>query len=316
MSYSCSPIISNSWESRYLVHYTIDFNGISGSGTGDGSDDVAFDMDEEFTSIRLDEAFNLDPRPNFALRLDSDFEAPFEPVFINTALRSDLQLLKALSFKHRRVTTSQPVLKFPSTDFRSWIKEITHSTNADPCCAYGGVLWTGILLRDQWIIICGDHVTIKHPLNIETQSSMISSQRSEVYKDNPPRVKRALTGSEDASTLLNTDHAPLTTAFVTPGTPDCKYHLLEDSIACLCCCWLEQHLVYHASSFDEYLADWIALDRDSSRARGPALFPCHLCSEHRLGCNSVGRHGYLVSRIPSSSKSTYEQSPPVCSLLG
>lgn len=235
------PILASlSFSSPILVksHYqvdTFDADENPGSGTGDGSDEVALDMDEEFTSIRLGEAFNLDPRPNFALRLDADFDAPFEPVFINTALRSNFQLMKALPFKHRKTTTSQPVLKLPSTDFRSWIKEVIHTANADPCYAYGGVLWTGILLRNQWIIISGDHVTNSQPINMDTQSNMISTQRSDVYRDNPPRVKRALTGSEDASTLLNTNHVPLTASFVTPGTPDCKYNLLEDGFACLYC---------------------------------------------------------------------------------
>lgn len=186
-------------------------------------------MDEEFTSIRLGEVLNLDPRPNFALRLDADFDAPFfEPVFLNTALRSDFHLRKALPFK-QRATATQPVLKLPSSEFRSWIKELIHSTEIEPCCAYGGVLWTGILIRNQWIIICGDHVTSKQPLNMETQSSLIANQRNEVYKENQPRVKRALTGSDDTSTLLSTNHASLPASFVTPGTPDCKYNLLEDS---------------------------------------------------------------------------------------
>ncbi|KUJ16216.1 uncharacterized protein LY89DRAFT_77589 [Mollisia scopiformis] len=164
------------------------------TGTGDSSDGYAFDTDEEFTSIRLGDVFNLDPRPNFALRLDADFDAPFEPVFINDALRTDHQLMKAMPFKHRKTTISQPALKLPSTDFRSWIRDVVQLVNTDPSCAYGGVLWTGILVRKQWIIISGDHVTSNQPVLMETQAN--------------------------ANALLNTEPAPYAASFNTPGTPD------------------------------------------------------------------------------------------------
>lgn len=196
-------------------------SGSTQRSTGDGSDSYAFDMDEEFTSIRLGDVFNLDPRPNFALRLDADFDAPFEPVFINTALRSNLQLMKALPFKHRNSPTFQPILKLPTADFRSWIKDLVLQVNPDPSCAYAGVLWTGILLKKQWIIISGDHATSSQPQQMETQASRLASQRQGICKENsPPRPRRALTSSEDANALLNTEPTPLLASFVTPGTPD------------------------------------------------------------------------------------------------
>lgn len=177
-------------------------------------------MDEEFTSIRIGDVFNRDPRPSFALRLDTDYDAPLEPVFINAALRSDHQLMKALPFKPKRSPASQPVLKLPNTDFISWIKDVVHQANTESSFAYGGVLWTGILLQ-QWIIISGDHATANQSLQIEAQASMLSSQRNEIYKGNQPlRPRRALTSSENANAFLNTEPAQVAASFVTPGTPD------------------------------------------------------------------------------------------------
>ncbi|CZR63478.1 related to sensory transduction histidine kinase [Phialocephala subalpina] len=196
-------------------------SGSTQRSTGDGSDSYAFDMDEEFTSIRLGDVFNLDPRPNFALRLDADFDAPFEPVFVNNALRSNLQLMKALPFKRRKPLTPQPIPKLPTADFRSWIKDLNPEANTDPGCAYAGVLWTGILPKKQWIIISGDHATSSQPEQIETQASRLASQRHQIYKENsPPRPRRALTSAEDANALLNIEPIPLLASFVTPGTPD------------------------------------------------------------------------------------------------
>ena len=72
-------------------------------GTRDGSGDHGierfYNVDDEFISLGVGEVFELDPRPTFALKSDSDFDTAFIPVFLNVALRSDRQLTNAIPFK-------------------------------------------------------------------------------------------------------------------------------------------------------------------------------------------------------------------------
>ncbi|KAH9220231.1 hypothetical protein DL95DRAFT_44108 [Leptodontidium sp. 2 PMI_412] len=204
--------------------------------TRDGSDDSGSErfcnVDEELAGICIGELFELDPRPTFALRLDSDFDTAFSPVFLNGTLRSDRQLMNAIPFRPKSHTSDSPP-KFPPSDFQRWIKTVATTDGTTPSFLHAGILWASFRVK-RWIVISGCHVTghVVHdatfdqglsgpPLQSELTNTP-SAQRMEIYrKEDTPRPRRVLSSdSENAGSLLDHKASTLEPAFITPGTPD------------------------------------------------------------------------------------------------
>lgn len=187
--------------------------------------------------ITITEFLELDPRPTFALDLDSNTDAVFNPCFLNAALRDNQQLMHTLPFKP--TPSSQPTSKPHQTEFERWLAAIISSANASPSYTSSGILWTAIRIK-KWVVISGNHITdhvvleppiIGQSLSGQSTSSQSTSsdagnapsvRRTEIYKkEDTPKPRRTLSNENDhAGTLLDHRQGALATSFTTPGTPD------------------------------------------------------------------------------------------------
>lgn len=170
----------------------------------------------------------LDPRPTFALKLESDFDAAFDPVFINQALRSDPSLRSSLPLRPASYL-SRPS-KSGLTNFQQWVKSIARGEGTAPSFLHSGILWTTFRVK-RWVIISGGHL-INEPAQIQSPGQAWhdeparapSARWTEPHSKNDefPRLRRALTSpdAENAGTLLDRKPSTVDAAFVTPGTPD------------------------------------------------------------------------------------------------
>lgn len=207
-------------------------------GTRDGSTDHdverLYNLDEEFATLGIGEVLELDPRPTFALKLDSDFDLLLSPVFINATLRSDRPLRDTIPFKPKSFPSQSPP-KLAPTDFQRWVKIVALTEIPSPSFSHSGTLWTAFRVK-RWIVISGGHAT-GHLVNNTPVSQGVAGQslqnepinipsarRTEIYrKEELPRPRKALTNSENessGSSLLDSKPATLEPSFVTPGTPD------------------------------------------------------------------------------------------------
>jgi hypothetical protein len=117
--------------------------------TGDDSGDGTA---QDFPALEVGQFLELDPRPTFVLNLDSDLDETFEPVFMNSSLHSDHQLLKLLQFRGP-TASSQDEFKAPNTDFNTWIKDIVRLGGlwASTEFPFAGIAWKGFLVK-QYVI--------------------------------------------------------------------------------------------------------------------------------------------------------------------
>lgn len=179
----------------------------------------------------MGEVFELDPRPTFALKSDSDFDTAFIPVFLNVALRSDRQLMNAIPFKPKSHTSLSPPKILPS-EFQRWVKSVATADDTTPSFLHAGILWTSFRVK-SWIVISGCHVTghvneptpDRNPPGPALQSETInnpSARRMEIYRrEELPKPRRVLSNdSDNGSSLLDHKANPLEPSFITPGTPD------------------------------------------------------------------------------------------------
>ncbi|KAL2070764.1 hypothetical protein VTL71DRAFT_13790 [Oculimacula yallundae] len=204
-------------------------------GSGDNGVERFYNVDEEFALTGLGEFLELDLRPTFALKIDTDFETAFTPVFLNASLRSDRQLVNNIPFRPKSHALDSPQ-KFPVTDYQKWIKGIATADDTTPTFLYAGILWTSFRVK-KWIAVCGCHVsghvnndpTPGHGLSKRDGPSMQSepintpsARRMEIYrKEDAPKPRRLVSSdSDNSSSFLVHEDATLRPAFVTPGTPD------------------------------------------------------------------------------------------------
>jgi hypothetical protein len=122
--------------------------------TGDDSGDGTA---KDFTAIEVGQFLELDPRPTFVLNLEADLDEALEPIFMNSSLHSDQQLLKSLQFSVPNAS-SQDQSKTPNPDFNAWIKDIVRlgwlrDSTEFP---FAGIVWKGFLVK-RYVI----HVPIR-----------------------------------------------------------------------------------------------------------------------------------------------------------
>jgi hypothetical protein len=117
--------------------------------TGDDSGDGTA---QDFTAIEVGQFLELDPRPTFVLNLDADLDEALEPIFINSSLHSDQQLLKSLQFSVQN-GSSQDQFKTPNPGFKAWIKGIVQLRGLRASTEFpsAGTFWKGFLVK-QYII--------------------------------------------------------------------------------------------------------------------------------------------------------------------
>jgi hypothetical protein len=110
-------------------------------------DDSGKENAQDFTAIGVGQFLELDPRPTFVLDLEADLDEAFEPVFMNSSLHSDQQLLKSLEFK--LLTTS------PNIEFNGWIKDFVRlgGVRTSTEFSFAGVVWTRFLVKQYVILI-------------------------------------------------------------------------------------------------------------------------------------------------------------------
>ncbi|KAH7411103.1 aerobic respiration control sensor protein arcB [Cadophora sp. MPI-SDFR-AT-0126] len=200
-------------------------------GSGDHGREHFLNVDDEFVSLGVGEVFELDPRPTFALRLDSDFDSAFSPGFLNVALRSDRPLIDTIPLRPKsRVSPASP--KVSPSDFQRWVKNVATADGTTPSFFHVGLLWTSFRVR-SWIVISGCPVT-GHVTDTALDGSLAgpalqsetinnpSARRMDIYrKEDIPKPRRVLsTDSDHARSLLDNKATALEPAFVTPGTPD------------------------------------------------------------------------------------------------
>jgi hypothetical protein len=185
------------------------------------TDDADYGQDEDFVSIGAGELLELDPRPTFALSVDSDFDTPFEPAYLNSSLLSDPYLIKTLSFKTRSLI-QHPTSKVSNSEFKSWVKGTIQRREIGSSYSFAGVLWTAFLLRN-WIIISGDHATTTRPntksLQADPNASSSPGRQTESSSETTHQRPRRVPTNDDNS-LLDNNPGPLEADFQTPGTPD------------------------------------------------------------------------------------------------
>jgi hypothetical protein len=118
----------------------------AGDDSGDGTA-------QDFTAIEVGQFLELDPRPTFLLNLESDLDEALEPVFMNSSLHSDQQLLKSLQFRGP-TASSLDEFKAPNPDFNAWIQDIVRlgGLTASTEFPFAGIVWKGFLVKKY--VIC------------------------------------------------------------------------------------------------------------------------------------------------------------------
>jgi hypothetical protein len=118
----------------------------------DTGDDPGDGTAQDFTAIEVGQFLELDPRPTFVLNLEADLDEALEPVFMNSSLHSDHQLLKSLQFSVPNAS-SQDQSKPTNPDFNAWIKDIVSlgGLRASTEFPLAGVVWKGFLVK-QYVI--------------------------------------------------------------------------------------------------------------------------------------------------------------------
>src|ERR1700758_1230028 len=101
----------NSLDSTAKHSHNEDFSQQRETGVDSGEENS-----QDFTSIGAGQFLELDPRPTFVLDLEANLDEALEPVFMNSSLHSDQQLLKSLQFK-APTHTSEHQLKAPNPAF-------------------------------------------------------------------------------------------------------------------------------------------------------------------------------------------------------
>ena len=129
---------------------------------GDRSDDESATVD--FASVGVKGFLDFDSRPTFVVAQDANFNDGLDPVFLNLSLRSNLQLVKALSIQTKSNSTQLPP-KVSSTEFREWLKDISQLEDLellDPATfSFWGFLWTAFTIQKRWLVISGSNREIK-----------------------------------------------------------------------------------------------------------------------------------------------------------
>ncbi|CZS88736.1 related to sensory transduction histidine kinase [Rhynchosporium graminicola] len=204
-------------------------------GSGDNGVERFYNADDEFAAIPLGEFLELDPRPTFALKTDSDVETAFTPVFLNASLRSDRKLMNRLPFRRRSHASGSPP-EIPTTDFQGWVNNIATVDETAPTFLHAGILWTSFRVK-RWVIVSGCHVSgqvVNDPTArpgvsggdgtpiLSESSNSPSARRLEIYRREEFMKPRRIvsSGSDNGNSLLDQQDATLEPAFLTPGTPD------------------------------------------------------------------------------------------------
>lgn len=117
--------------------------------TGDDSGDGTA---QDFTAMEVGQFLELDPRPTFVLNLEADLDEALEPIFMNSSLHSDQQLLNSLQFSVPNASP-QDQFKTPNPDFNAWIKDIVRlgGLRASIEFPFAGIVWKGFLVK-QYVI--------------------------------------------------------------------------------------------------------------------------------------------------------------------
>ena len=177
-------------------------------------------LDNDFAVIGIGALLEQDPRPTFALNLDTNVNDIFVPGFVNKAFQSYPQLKNILPFKTTPGSPLSP--KLPSADFKQWIRDLAHHDES-PFSApfkYCGFAWIGFKIQSRWLIVSGQESYEKsafegrslRPIN----GSAAPQRNPNTDWDHPLRVKNIRTISNDS--ISSDDSLP--PSFVTPGTPD------------------------------------------------------------------------------------------------
>ena len=165
------------------------------AGTGDASDDDAATMDGVFEATGIKEFLDCDPRPTFVVEQNANLDTGIEPVYSNLSLRSNVQLMKALSIK-TKFHSPYHSPKVSAAEFKAWLKEISQLEDLEPLdsasFSFWGFQWTGFILR-EWLVISGSSSNrgpkgISGPLPLRSESpKSLTGPQSEAQRSRSSR---------------------------------------------------------------------------------------------------------------------------------
>jgi hypothetical protein len=176
---------------------------------GDRSDDESATVD--FASVGVQGFLDFDSRPTFVVAQDANFDDGLDPIFINVSLRSNLQLVKALSIQTK---SNSPQLspKVSSTEFRAWLKDIAQLADLellDPATfSFWGFLWTGFTIQKRWLVISGSNREMKSISGTVPQRSESSTSPT----GQPSDVKKIKNSRSSSGDDILDQESPLDTS--------------------------------------------------------------------------------------------------------
>jgi hypothetical protein len=195
-------------------------------GTGDPSNEDAPTpaIDGDFSAIGIKEFLDCDPRPTFVVDQNTNFDTGLEPIYSNVSLRSNIQLMKALSIK-TKFHSPHHAPKVSSTEFKAWLKEIyqleTIETSTSTSFSFWGFQWTGFILR-EWLVISGSDSNrepkgISGHLALRSESSnVLAGQQSEAQRNRSSCSNSGVDAVDQGSPTIIGAHS----LFISGVTPD------------------------------------------------------------------------------------------------